>query len=61
MRLPLNNLDNLKQTIRFFIQKKEATLKAVQSLIGLRNFACKTVAACRELFAGDFATILENF
>lgn len=53
MRLPNDKLDNLKQTINLFLHRKKATLKSVQSLIGLLNFACKTIAPgrafCRRL------------
>lgn len=53
MRLPQDKLDNLKQTIHLFLQRKKVTLKSVQSLIGLLNFACETVtpgrAFCRRL------------
>lgn len=53
MRPSQDKLDNLKQTIYLFLQRKKVTIKSLQSLIGLLNFACKTVAPgrsfCRRL------------
>jgi hypothetical protein len=53
MRLPQDKLDLLRHRIQFFLLSKKSTLKSFQSLIGLLNFACKTVAPgrafCRRL------------
>jgi hypothetical protein len=43
IRLPQDKLTNLQQEIRSFQGKNSVTLKALQSLIGKLNFACKVV------------------
>lgn len=51
--LPPDKLHILRQTIRFVQNAEKVTLKSLQSLIGLLNFTCKTVAPggafCRRL------------
>jgi hypothetical protein len=51
-------LVTLRQNIQTVFTSKKVTLKSLQSLIGLQNFACKTVASdrafCRRLFDGTF-------
>jgi hypothetical protein len=42
-RLPKDKLDKCRQEIRFLLGCKKATLKQVQSVIGLLNFACQVV------------------
>lgn len=53
MRLPQDKLVSLRQSIQTVMISKKVSLKALQSLIGLLNFACKTVALgrafCRRL------------
>lgn len=53
MRLPQDKLVSLRQSIQTVMISKKVSLKALQSLIGLLNFACKTVAPgrafCRRL------------
>lgn len=60
MRLPQDKLLLLKQRIHVFLHSKKATLKSFQSLIGLLNFACKTVAPgrafCRRLIDATMGT-----
>ncbi|CAG2191357.1 unnamed protein product [Mytilus edulis] len=53
MRLPGEKLTNLKQTLQLFLHSKKVTLRQLQSLIGLLNFACQVIAPgrafCRRL------------
>ena len=53
MRLPQEKISDLRKQIAFFINSKKATLKELQSLIGMLNFACQVVAPgrvfCRRL------------
>lgn len=53
LRLPSDKLNELKQTLEFFIQTEKVTLRQLQSLIGMLNFACQAVvpgrAFCRRL------------
>jgi hypothetical protein len=42
-RLPKDKLDKCRQEIRVLLGCKKATLKQVQSVIGLLNFACQVV------------------
>ena len=46
-RLPSDKLTNLRSVIDQFLGRNKATLKEIQSLIGLLNFACKVVAPGR--------------
>jgi hypothetical protein len=43
IRLPQDKLDQLKSEIQKFTTKKSATLRELQSLIGMLNFACNVV------------------
>ena len=43
IRLPLDKLGKLKDQLNHFKFKKKATLRELQSLIGLLNFACSVV------------------
>ena len=43
IRLPEDKLQNLRETIEQFTRKRTATLRELQSLIGLLNFACTVV------------------
>ena len=53
LRLPNEKLVELKHTLELFVQSKKVTLRQLQSLIGLLNFACQVVlpgrAFCRRL------------
>ena len=53
LRLPNEKLVELKHTLELFVQSKKVTLRQLQSLIGLLNFACQIVspgrAFCRRL------------
>ena len=53
LRLPNEKLVELKHTLELFVQSKKVTLRQLQSLIGLLNFACQDVspgsAFCRRL------------
>jgi hypothetical protein len=53
LRLPSEKLVELKHTLEIFVQSKRVTLRQLQSLIGLLNFACQVVspgrAFCRTL------------
>jgi hypothetical protein len=49
MRLPQDKLFKLKSNIQACLKSKKVTLKFLQSLIGLLNFACKVVAPGRAL------------
>ena len=53
MRLPIEKLVNLKEKIKVVLRSKKVTLKDMQSLLGLLNFACKVVVPgrtfCRRL------------
>ena len=42
-RLPSDKLDKCRSPISEFLQRKKVTLKKVQSLTGLLNFACSVV------------------
>ena len=42
-RLPLDKIDKCTKTIESFLKRKKVTLKELQSLIGLLNFACSVV------------------
>ena len=46
-RLPSDKSTNLRSVIDQFLGGNKATLKEIQSLIGLLNFACKVVAPGR--------------
>ena len=39
-RLPQNKLDKCKELISEFLKRRKVTLKEIQSLTGLLNFAC---------------------
>jgi hypothetical protein len=60
MRLPNDKLTTLKDRIQNFLNSKKQTLKSFQSLIGLLNFACKTIAPgrtfCRRLIDATIGT-----
>ena len=43
-RLPLDKLEKATNLISEFLQHKKVTLKEVQSLCGLLNFACAVVS-----------------
>ena len=43
LRLPNEKLVELKNTLELFVQSKKVTLRQLQSLIGLLNFACQLV------------------
>jgi hypothetical protein len=45
-RLPLDKLEKATNLISEFLQHKKVTLKEVQSLCGLLNFACAVVSPC---------------
>lgn len=47
VRLPQDKLDNLKSDIEKFQNKKSSTLRELQSLIGMLNFACNVVPYSR--------------
>ena len=53
LRLPRDKLDELKSQLQNMLTKHKVTLRELQSLIGLLNFACKVVspgrAFCRRL------------
>ncbi|XP_061196003.1 uncharacterized protein LOC133204281 [Saccostrea echinata] len=53
MRLPLVKIDEIKQKILDIMALKKVTLKQLQSLLGLLNFACRVIvpgrAFCRRL------------
>ncbi|XP_061196001.1 uncharacterized protein LOC133204278 [Saccostrea echinata] len=53
MKLPLEKLNQLHGEIQYFLKAKKVSLREMQSLIGLLNFACKVVAPgqafCRRL------------
>ena len=53
LRLPNEKLVELKHTLKLFVQSKKVTLRQLQSLIGLLNFACQVVSPgrvfCRRL------------
>ncbi|XP_061194309.1 uncharacterized protein LOC133202483 [Saccostrea echinata] len=53
MKLSLEKLNQLHGIIQYFLKAKKASLREMQSLIGLLNFACKVVASgrafCRRL------------
>jgi hypothetical protein len=52
MRLPIEKPINLKEKINVVLRSKKATLKDMQSLLGLLNFVCKVVVPgtfCRRL------------
>lgn len=53
MRLPKEKLIKIKSTIQSFCASKKVTLRSLQSLIGLLNFACRVIAPgrafCRRL------------
>ena len=46
-RLPSDKLEKLSNMLRKFLHKEKATLKEIQSLIGLLNFACFVVVPGR--------------
>jgi hypothetical protein len=46
-RLPADKITKSKALLSKFLQRKKATLKEVQSLIGLLNFACSVVVPGR--------------
>ena len=43
LRLPNEKLVELKHTLELFVQSKKVTLRQLQSLMGLLNFACHRV------------------
>lgn len=47
MQLPQDKVVTLRQSIQTVVTSKKVTLKTLQSLIGLLNFACKTVGPGR--------------
>ncbi|KAK3094320.1 hypothetical protein FSP39_000299 [Pinctada imbricata] len=47
MRLPLDKLRNLRETLVGFQYRRKTTLRELQSLIGLLNFACTVVVPGR--------------
>lgn len=53
LRLPVEKLDEIRLVLTFFIRSKKVTLRQLQSLIGLLNFACQVImpgrAFCRRL------------
>lgn len=51
LRLPLDKLDELLQTVSFVLKCKKVTLRETQSLLGSLNFACRLSgrAFCRRL------------
>lgn len=46
-RLPRDKIEKCVQTIADFLHRKKVTLKELQSLIGLLNFACSVVTPGR--------------
>lgn len=46
-RLPLENIDKCVGLISDFLTRKKVTLKEIQSLTGLLNFACSVVVPGR--------------
>ena len=46
-RLPEDKIEKCKQLISDFLKRKKATLKEVQSLVGLLNFACSVIVPGR--------------
>ena len=46
-RLPQDKLINLREKLTTFKTKKKATLKEIQSLVGLLNFACRVITPGR--------------
>jgi hypothetical protein len=51
MRLPHDKLVTLRQTIQTVLNSKKVALKALQSLIGLLNFACIYIIIAQFCFA----------
>ena len=53
LRLPLEKLTELRQRIKLLLGCKNTTLREIQSIIGLLNFACQVVdpgrGFCRRL------------
>ena len=47
VRLPDDKLDKCREQLSFFCSRKSVTLKELQSLIGLLNFACSVVVPGR--------------
>jgi hypothetical protein len=47
LRLPCEKLTELKQRIKLLLDCKNTTLREIQSIIGLLNFACQVVVPGR--------------
>lgn len=60
IRLPLDKLTQLKAEIKKFQTKHSATLKELQSLIGMLNFACNVVPPGRTFFETSHRLALRN-
>lgn len=52
-RLPPEKIDKCVATISYFLRRKKVTLKELQSLVGLLNFACSVLLNPGEPFCAD--------
>jgi hypothetical protein len=49
LRLPSEKISEIKITLELFMHVRKVTLRKLQSLIGLLNFACQVIAPGRAL------------
>jgi hypothetical protein len=62
LRLPCEKLTELKQRIKLLLGCKNTTLRKIQSIIGLLNFACQVVELCGIILSPkqEIITIVNN-